>query len=411
VEVGLQPKGLQGATYAVLSQPGGFRVLAVEEERLVLASFGTDGKRLSSEDLIALKPELWAADPAMLDSAIMSGRFQDLPRDVLEACLRAGLSEMARHVHVYGGGLVQAGKGYGIVFGARTTLECEEAGSEAALSLERAIVFDATYNRVQDDTSLWIEKLPMDALPALDGESLRVAWLAEDGVYVGGAGSAPSRAVKFTTTWKVGDPPVHFFVPTPGGASMFALGIVERPMETVGQGESYLVLHLMDRADPSSLTVSRLALPRHPQAAAASWDGSSLGVVLFAEVRKPHAESSATVYRVVYDAKGSQVGGIETVLEWKDTMGKSYGMLEVVSAWGPGAWAAAVLYDRGWGGLIDLVTVTEAGTRQATHDMGWQGCEDLRLLPRGDGFIFMWTDKAVRALMVEPPFGVTTPSP
>ncbi|MBW2260637.1 MAG: hypothetical protein JRG91_01585 [Deltaproteobacteria bacterium] len=406
-DLGLSPKGLMGATYSLVAQDGGIRVLTVDEERVNLVGYDAEGQQTGAEILLNLQPELWAVDEAMLASAIMTHRYEDLPLVTLEGCIRSGLSDIARHVFVYDRGLVPVADGYGLVFGARTTLECDEAGANATVSVEHIIVFDADFNRIQHDRAVWIEKAPMDAVVAVDGQSLRAAWLASDGVYIGGGGAPVSRVVKFTDPWSGSEIPAHFFEPTPGQDVMFALGVIERPMATVGQGESYLVLHMADRADPSSLKVSRLALPEHPQAVAGAWSGDRLGVTLFAEVRPPHAESRAMAYFVTFDDAATAQGELETILGWKSALGKSFGMQELVMAYRDGTYAAAILYDQGMGGMIDLIPIESSGPMPpATHDMGWSDAKDLRLLSCGEDFLILWSDKVVRLLRVAPPYGV-----
>jgi hypothetical protein len=410
VDLGLSPKGLMGATYSLVARDGGIGVLTVDEERVNLLGYDAAGEPTGEEILMNLQPELWAVDEAMLASAVMTHRYEDLPLVTLEGCLRSGLSDIARHVFVYGRGLVPVGDGFGLVFGARTTLECDEAGASATASVEHIIVFDADFNRVQHDRSVWIEKVPMDAVVAVDGQSMRAAWLAADGVYVGGGGMQTSRVVKFTDPWTGSAMPAHFFVPTPGKDVMFALGVVERPMATVGQGESYLVMRIADRSDPSSLHVSRLALPEHPQAVAGAWSGDDLGVTLFAEVRPPHAESRAMTYFVRFDATATVQGELETITSWTSALGKTFGMMELVMAHGDGMFASAILYDQGMGGMVDLVTIDSSGAgNPATHDMGWSDAKDLRLLPSGEDFLVLWSDKVVRLLRVGPPYGVAPP--
>jgi hypothetical protein len=257
---------------------------------------------------------------------------------------------------------------------------------------------------------VWIEKVPMDAVVAVDGQSLRAAWLASDGVYVGGGGTQTSRVVKFTDPWTGSAMPAHFFVPTPGKDVMFALGVIERPMATVGQGESYLVMRMADRSDPASLHVSRLALPEHPQAVAGAWSGDDLGVTLFAEVRPPHAESRAMTYFVRFDAAATAQGELEKIASWNSALGKTFGMMELVMAYGDGMYASAVLYNQGMGGMVDLITIGPGGAGSpATHDMGWSDAKDLRLLPSGEDFLVLWSDKVVRLLRVGPPYGVAAP--
>jgi hypothetical protein len=375
-----------------------------------LIVYDAAGKRQEAETLLNLQPELWEPTETLVAAARMTPRFEDLPASTLEACLREGMSEMARHVHVYGRGLVAVEDGVGVVFGARTTLECEEAGADAAVGVEHVIVFDAESSRIQHDRSLWIDVVPMDAIATLDGQDVRAAWLVTDGVWVGGAGEQPSRAVKFTDPWKAGELPVHFFEPMPGSDRLFALGVVERPMATVGQGESYLVMHMAHRDDPARLEVSRLALPDHPQAAAAAWSGDRLGVMLFSEVRPPHAESQAHVRFVTYATGGEPSGELETVLEWDSATGKTYGMLELQMAWTGGTYAGALLHEQDMVWLVELITVREGQSgRTATHDVGWREAKDLRLVPDQDGFLMLWSDKVIRLLEVAPPFGEPAP--
>lgn len=406
-DLGISPKGLMGATYSLVAAGGGFRVLMVSGERMELAQYDPEGKREGAEILLNLQPELWAVDEDLLASAIMSPRMEDLPEMQLEACLRTGLSEIARHVFVYGQGLVPVGDGYGVVFGARTSLECEEAGSPSEVSVEHVIVFDADFNRTQHDRFLWIDGVPMDAILDVGGPSIRAAWLVSDGVFAGGGGLDMTRAVNFTDPWRPSDMPVHFFEPTPGSTAMFALGVVERPMATVGQGESYLVMHMAGRADPSSLEVSRLALPEHPQAAAAAWKGGRLGVTLFAEVRPPHAECRVHAYYVEYDPSGQAAGELSEIMEWKSATGKTFGMMELEMACGGETCASAILYNQGMGGMIELITVTSGSAGPpATHDMGWENAKDLRIESSGEDFLILWSDKVVRVLEVGPPYGV-----
>jgi hypothetical protein len=402
VDMGLSPKGLAGATYSMIPSDDGFAVLTVEEESMVLISYDGSGQRVGSETMLNLQPELWQVTPELIASARMTPRYEDLPAQVLEACLREGMSEMARHVNVYDRGLVRAGQGYGVIFGARTTLECEEAGHDAMVGLEHVIVFDETMNRVQQDVSLWIETIPLDAIAHVEGREVHAVWLARDGVYVGGAGAAPDRAVKFTDPWNPSDPPVHFLVPTPGGPSMFALGVVERPMATVGQGESYLVMHVAGASDPHELEVSRLPLPYHPQAAAAAWSGSALGVFLFSEVRMPHKESFAHVHFVEYDAKARPSGELASIMDWSSATGKTFGMLELRAAWSSGTYGAAILYEQDMMWMIDLIRVTGgAAATPAMHDMGWREAKDMRMQPHGGGFGITWSDKVIRFLAVD----------
>lgn len=406
-DLGLSPKGMQGATYSLVARGDGIKVLTVDEERMQLRGYDASGAELGTEVLLNLQPELWNVDESLLEGAVMSFRFEDLPTPTLEGCLRAGRSEMSRHIFVYGGGLVDVGDGFGVVFGARANMECDEAGAPTTVSVEHIIVFDTDFNRVQHDTSLWIEKVPMDAVTAVDGQAMRAAWLVSDGVYVGGSGVPPSRSLTFTSLWSEKDPPVHFFIPTPDTEVIYALGLVERPMASVGQGESYLVMHIADRDDPSDLKVSRLALPDHPQSVAGAWADGRVGVSLFAEVRPPHAESRARVYFVEFDRSATAQADIATVLEWKSVLGKSFGMQAIVMSWRAGTYAAALQYDQGMGGMIDLITIASGGARpRATHDMGWQDAKDLRILPSGDDFLILWSDKVVRMLRISPPYGV-----
>lgn len=410
VDLGLSPKGLMGATYSLMTGDDGFKLLTVDEERVTLMGYDAAGQPGEPEILMNLQPELWAVEEGMLESAVMTFRYEDLPLATLEGCMRSGLSDVARHVFVYGRGLVPVGDGYGLVFGARTTLECEEAGASATASVEHIIVFDADFNRIQHDRSVWIEKVPTDAVIAVDGQSMRAAWLASDGVYVGGGGPPTSRVVKFTDPWNGSETPAHFFEPAPGPDVMFALGVIDRPMATVGQGESYLVLTMADREDPSELEVTRLALPEHPQAVAGAWSGDRLGVTLFAEVRPPHAESRAMAYFVTFDEKATAQGELATILDWRNALGKSFGMMEVVMAHLEGTYAAAILYNQGMGGMVELITMAQGGgARAATHDMGWSDAKDLRLETGGEDFLVLWSDKVVRLLRVAPPYGVEAP--
>ena len=131
---------------------------------------------------------------------------------------------------------------------------------------------------------------------------------------------------------------------------------------------------------------------------------------MFAEVRPPHAESRALAYFVEFDGSAGVQGELETILEWKNALGKSFGMLELVMAYRDGTYASAILYNQGMGGMVELITHGQAGAgAPATHDMGWSDAKDLRLLPSGEDFLILWSDKVVRLLRVVPPYGVAPP--
>ena len=403
IDLGPVPEDVEGEPYAIAAAGNDLWMLETGKGQLEVRRFSAGGEVGDPEIILKLQPELWGLGEDVPGDAILSPDLADSPPGDLQACLGPGLEEMGRVIRLYRASLVPVGDGFGVIFGARAPVRCGDQGIETVASVEHVVVFDAAWNRIQDDRAVWVGDPPLEAVPVLSGGRLDAAWLAPDGVWVSGAGRPPSREIGFVSRWSPAAMPVHFLVQGPEGVAAFVLGVVETPMATVGKGDSYLVLHSAHAGDPSSQEVTRTPLPEKPRAVAAAWTGETLGVAIFAEVVRPHAESNAWVWYAGFDASGEAQGGLVTILEWKSATGRSFGLSGLDVASDGSSIAAAWLHEGDLGPLVDVATSDgTAWGEPATHDVGWEGAADPRILPGGDGFLLLWSDTSLRLLVLAP---------
>ncbi len=404
LDLGDPPASGDEGQLAILVRGDSLDIVSLDKERVVLHSYALSDGAAASEDLMGLQPELFELTEDLLTRAVLAPDVEDLGDADQEECLRTGLSDMGRTAELYQGGVIALGENLGFILSARTTLKCPDLGVSTVVSVEHLVVLDATGNRVQDDAVAWIGEPPMSATAlALEGGRLGAAWITPRGVWVVGTGGAPEVAIGFVAPWTAGSVPVHFLVE--GGDDLsFAFGVIDRPMASVGQGESYLLLYMATLDDPTYQEVVRLELPDHPQAAAAVWTGEQLDVVMFAETLKPHAESFARVHVASFGASGTQVGELVDVHAWKDHMGGSFGLLDLGIGHVDGVTGAAWLFRRATATNVELAwSSQQAGGQAATYELGWEVVDLWQVLAGPDGLVLLWADPGMHLVSVPVP--------
>lgn len=403
LELGKAPPSVDGADCTTMVVDDELLMVTVGQERVVLDRFSLADGSSETEDLVGLQPELFALTDELIADALLDPAIADLGPDDREECLRTGTVEMGRFMQLYEQGLVSVDGNLGLILSARTPLRCEDQGISTVVAVEHLIVLDETYNRVQHDHVVWIGRAPLEALAMdLDGR-LQALWLAPDGLHVT-SGQGASQAMGFVSPWDPAHMPVHFLEAAVGDDLSYAFGVIERPMASVGQGESYLVLYLAPRNDLTYQEVVRVALPDHPQIVDAVWTGDRIVVAMFAETLKPHAESFADVRMVAFDAQGVQQGDLVSVHHFKDPMGGSFGLLGLGVTHTSGGVSAVWLHRRESASMLQLVHFAgDATGPAASHELGWDPVDRFQVLSGPDGPLVLWTDKNLHLLKIPAP--------
>jgi hypothetical protein len=403
LDLGSTVVGGGGGDWSLVVRGDTLLVVSVTGERVVLDAFDLRDGSAESEDLLTIRPELFEIDEELAAEAVVSEELAELGPSDLEECLRTGLSEMGRTVVLYEQGLADVEGRIGLVVSARTPLGCDDLGVSTTLSVEHLVVLDETWNRVQHDRAAWIGSPPLEAVALAEDDRLGAAWLAADGVYTVGPGGAGRQALAFVEPWDPKAPPPH--VLAAGGAEVsFVFAIVDRPMASVGQGESYLVVHLATAGDPTYQDVVRVALPDHPSALDACWSGDELLVAMFSEILKPHAESRAYVRTARFTADGGRVGELSLVHEWHDPLGGTFGFgqMGVVSL--DDRQTVGWVYRRDRGVHLEAAALTAGGPGPvAGLELAWEEVEAFRLLAGPEGLLVLWANGGTHLLGVSPP--------